>query len=196
LNALGRLNGFAERQVQRWGSQLAGYATLSGWSGPDALGPVAQIGAWLDANLPRAARPGLMHGDYHIANVLFRESDGGLAAILDWELAALGDPLLDLARLTTVWPDADNRGLLSLKVEPWSGFPSRDELIERYAALTGRSMTNFTWFEVLACYKFGIVLEGSHARAQAGQADLAVGERLHAAAKGLIAKALGMVAAS
>jgi aminoglycoside phosphotransferase (APT) family kinase protein len=190
LNSLGRTEGFAQRQVQRWASQLAGYSSLSGWSGPQTLGPVAAIGAWLDGNLPEDFQPGLMHGDYHIANVLFRESDGGLAAILDWELAALGDPLLDLARLTTSWPNADNQGLLSLKVEPWGGFPRREDLIERYAGQTARSMTALPWFEVLACYKFGIVLEGTHARAQAGQADPAVGERLHAAAKGLIAKAV------
>jgi aminoglycoside phosphotransferase (APT) family kinase protein len=194
LQRLGRSDGFAERQVQRWASQLAGYATLSGWSGPETLGPIAAIGQWLDANIPQNLQQGLMHGDYHIANVLFREADGSLAAILDWELAALGDPLLDLARLTTVWPDANNQGLLSLKVEPWSGFPQREELIARYALVTGRSMVGLTWFEVLACYKFGIVLEGTHARSQAGKADPAIGERLHVSAKGLIAKAARIVA--
>ena len=101
-----------------------------------------------------------MHGDYHIANVLFRADDGGLAAILDWELAAVGDPLLDLGRLTTVWPNEAGEGLLSLKVQPWNGFPSEGELIERYAAKTGRSMAALPWFQVLACYKFAIVLEG------------------------------------
>ncbi|MEA3001870.1 MAG: hypothetical protein QOH81_658 [Sphingomonadales bacterium] len=189
LAPLGSAEGFVERQVARWASQLEGYKALPGWSGADTLGPVAAIGAWLAANPPADYRPGLMHGDYHIANVLFREEDGALAAILDWELAALGDPLLDLARLVTTWPNERNEGLLSLKVEPWTGFPRREELIEYYADATGRPMTNLAWFEILACYKFGIILEGTQARAQAGTADAAVGARLHASAEGLIARA-------
>ena len=193
LRTLGGTDGFAERQVARWASQLDTYIAHDGWSGAEALGPVHEIGTWLEANRPRAIEPGLMHGDYHIANVMYREDDGELAAILDWELAALGDPLLDLARLTTAWPNEQNEGLLSLKVEPWSGFPDREALIERYALATGRSMDAFAWFEVLACYKFGIILEGTHARAQAGLADQAVGERLHASAKGLVAKAATII---
>jgi aminoglycoside phosphotransferase (APT) family kinase protein len=125
---------------------------------------------------------------------MFREEDATLAAVLDWEMTALGDPMLDLARLVTAWPDENNVGLLSLKVEPWDGFPRREELIDRYAAVSGRSMESLTWFEVLACYKFAIVLEGTHARAQAGKADAATGERLHASARGLIAKAAQIVA--
>jgi aminoglycoside phosphotransferase (APT) family kinase protein len=189
LQMLGSAEGFVSRQAKRWAGQLDSYSRFAGWSGVERLGPVARIGAWLDSHLPESTQAGLMHGDYHIANVLFREREGDLAAILDWEMAALGDPLLDLARLTTAWPDANNRGLLSLKVEPWSGFPTREELIERYAEVTGRSLAALPWFEVLACFKYGIVLEGTHARAQAGEADAALGLRLHASAKGLIAKA-------
>lgn len=189
LRSLGSAEGFIERQVARWASQLESYAGIAGWSGPEALGPVAEVGVWLGANPPVDFQPGLMHGDYHIANVLFRTDDGELAAILDWELAALGDPLLDLGRLVTAWPNQRNEGLLSLKVEPWEGFPRREELIERYAERTGRSMASLTWFEVLACYKFAIILEGTHVRAQAGLADAAIGARLHASARGMIARA-------
>jgi aminoglycoside phosphotransferase (APT) family kinase protein len=195
LQALGTPDNFIERQAKRWADQLQGYSQFDRWPGPGSLGPVLEIGEWLDAHRPASFQPGLMHGDYHIANVMFREADGALAAILDWELTSLGDPLLDLARLTTTWPDKNNKGLLSLKVEPWDGFPSRDELVERYATRTGRPLDDFGWYEVLACYKFAIVLEGSHARASAGLADPAVGERLHASAKGLIAKAVELTAA-
>ncbi len=189
IASLGHVDGFVERQVDRWASQLDGYAVYQGWPGPEALGPVAAIGDWLRTNLPDDRQPGLMHGDYHIANVLYRAHDGALAAILDWELAALGDPLLDLARLVTVWPNARNEGLLSLKVTPWDGFPPAQALIDRYAQRTGRSMASLPWFEVLACYKFGIILEGTYARACAGHAAADVGTRLHTTAQGLIARA-------
>ncbi len=193
LHTLGTPVGFVERQVPRWAAHLAGYATLAGWPGPEALGPVHLIGEWLAANPPADFRPGLMHGDYHIANVMYREDKPVLAAILDWEMAALGDPLLDFARLLVSWPNARNEGLLSLKVEPWDGFPAREALIERYAERTGRPLTSLTWFEILACYKFAIVLEGSHARARAGLADPQVGLRLHESARGLIARAVAML---
>lgn len=193
LASIGKVNGFVERQAARWAKQLASYDEIAGWQGPAALGPVAVVGEWLMANLPADTRTGLMHGDYHIANVLFDADEPRVAAVLDWELTALGDPMLDLARLTTVWPNARNEGLLSLKVEPWQGFPAVDELIERYAALTGRPMTALRWFQVLACYKYGIILEGTHARAAAGRADPATGARLHTSAKGLIARAATLI---
>ena len=193
LSALGRADGFLERQVDRWAKQLASYELLASWPGAEQLGPVAAIGLWLKANLPDDFQPGLMHGDYHIGNVLYCPEDGGLAAILDWEMAALGDPLLDLARLVTAWPNARNEGLLSLKVEPWDGFPSADELVDRYATLTGRSMDALPWFEILACYKYGIILEGSYARACAGKADAETGRKLHKSATGLIARAAATI---
>lgn len=132
-----------------------------------------------------------MHGDYHIANVLFRIDQPKVAAILDWELATLGDPLLDLGRLLAAWPDSNGDGPLSQKVAPWDGFPHRDELIERYALGSGRALSDLLWFEVLACYKLGIILEGTKARADAGLADRATGDRLHRSAVALVRRALG-----
>jgi aminoglycoside phosphotransferase (APT) family kinase protein len=196
LRSLGKTEGFIERQTQRWAAQLESYAASPRWPGAAALGPIAEVGAWLDAHRPGDYRPGLMHGDYHIANAMFRENDGELAAIVDWELTALGDPLLDLGRLTTVWPNERNESLLSLKVEPWAGFPPVEELIARYAELTGRSMRSLPWFQVLACYKYAVILEGTHARACANQADAAIGARLHASARGLINRATALLEAA
>jgi aminoglycoside phosphotransferase (APT) family kinase protein len=188
LADFGRLGDFIDRQVGRWASQLEDYRTLAGWPGPDGLGDVHAVGAWLDAHKPADWHGGLMHGDYHIGNVLFHD-DGRLSAILDWELASLGDPLLDLGRLLAAWPEPDGSGPLSLKVEPWQGFPDRDELIARYAAGSGRSLAGLLWYEVLACYKLGIILEGTHARACAGLAEVATGDRLHRSAVALIERA-------
>lgn len=189
LADFGKLDGFIERQVSRWQKQLDGYTSHAGWPGPAALNGVEALGVWLNDHQPTNWHRGLMHGDYHIGNVLF-SGQGELAAVLDWELSTLGDPLLDLGRLLAAWPDPDGTGPLSLKVEPWAGFPHRDELIEHYARKTGRSMQDLLWFEVLACYKLGIILEGSHARACAGVAPNDVGARLHRSARALIDRAL------
>ena len=188
LGDFGKIEGFIERQVPRWSAQLESYGEYPDWPGPAGLGDVAGVGRWLEANAPSAIKPGLMHGDYHIGNVLFGE-DGSLAAILDWELSTLGDPLLDLGRLLAAWPEPDGSGPLSLTVSPWDGFATRDELIERYAAGTGRALDDLLWFEVLACFKLAIILEGTFARASAGLADPETGRRLHGSAAALMARA-------
>jgi aminoglycoside phosphotransferase (APT) family kinase protein len=193
LRELGSANGWLERQRQRWARQLEQYFENDGWEGPAALGPIEAIGGWLDDHLPQDFQLGLMHGDYHIGNVLFRHEDGELAAIVDWELAALGDPLLDLGRLLTVWPDRSGETPLSLKVQPWLDFPGEDELVTRYAERTQRSLASLNWFKVLACYKYSIILEGTNARARSGRAKPQTGARLHASAVGLVRKAVALM---
>ena len=136
-----------------------------------------------------------MHGDYHIGNVLFDCESGALNAMLDWELAALGDPLLDLGRLLASWPDRNGESPLSLKIEPWTGFPQREELIERYEAGTGRSMRDLLWYEILACYKLAIILEGTFARACAGLVDSGLGDRLHNSARALVSRGIAWLEA-
>lgn len=194
LSDFGRIEGFIERQVDRWARQLDSYRELPGWPGSLVLPGIDAIGSWLTANRPAQWQGGLMHGDYHLANVLFDEQ-GRLAAILDWELSTLGDPLLDLGRLLAAWPDPDGNGPLSLKVEPWGGFPDRDELAERYATGTGGNMAHLLWYEVLACYKLAIILEGTHARACGGLVAQDVGARLHASALALLGRARGWLEA-
>lgn len=189
LADFGKLDTFIERQVPRWRKQLDSYAQFPDWRGPGGLDGVDVLGSWLAAHQPLRWQRGLMHGDFHIGNVLF-SPEGDLAAILDWELSTLGDPLLDLGRLLAAWPDPDGSGPLSLKVEPWDAFPVRDELIAHYGACTGRAMDDLVWFEVLACYKLAIILEGTYARASAGLAARDVGERLHQGAVSLIGRAL------
>lgn len=192
LGDLGRPDGFLERQVPRWRRQLDSYTSCPGYPGPDLPG-VDAVGAWLDAHLPGAWKPGLMHGDYHLANVLCDPDRPRLAAIVDWELATIGDPLLDLGGLLATWPDATGEGIVT--VTPWGGFPSPDELVAEYARCSSRDLTSIVWYEVLACYKLGIVLEGTHARAAGGQASESTGERLHAAAHALFRRAGQRIAA-
>lgn len=192
LDGFGNLDGFLERQVSRWASELESYHRFSGWAGPDALGDVGAVGQWLSDNLPTEMQAGIIHGDYHIGNCLFAD-DGCLNAIVDWEMATLGDPLVDLGRLLVSWPDDGEVMPQTMRVTPLDGFPSRDELIARYAEQSGRSLVHLRWFEVLACYKLGIILEGTHARAQSGLAEMATGERLHQSAISLLSQARKLI---
>jgi aminoglycoside phosphotransferase (APT) family kinase protein len=194
LEGLGKADGFLERQVPRWSKQLAGYRDCAGWPGPDEIPGVAQVAAWLEKHRPSGFTPGIMHGDYHLANVMFRNDGPQLAAIVDWELATLGDPLLDLGLVLTTWPRPDDP--TSMKIEPWSGFPDTRELAAYYAEHSGRDLSALPWYEVLACFKLGILLEGTFARACAGQADLRMGERFHARTCALFRRALDRVSES
>jgi len=192
LADFGKPEDFLARQAPRWLGQLGGYAQLAGWPGPQALGDVEAVARWLGANRPADFTPGLMHGDFHTANVMFRLDGPEVAAIVDWELATLGDPLLDLGWLLATWPEPDDPGFMAL--EPWIGFPSASELIDRYAAGGARGVTAIGWYAVLACFKLAILLEGTYARACAGQADVDLGERLHGRAVWLLNRARRWIA--
>jgi aminoglycoside phosphotransferase (APT) family kinase protein len=190
LHDLGKPDNYLARQVERWRGQLASYASQPGWPGPAGLPGVEKVARYLEANRPAAFRPGIIHGDYHLANVLFRLDDPGLAAIVDWELTTIGDPLLDLGIILATWRGGDGNELDSLVVEPWDGFPTAGELVARYAQGSERDVSAIDWYVVLACYKLGIILEGTYARACAGAAPMATGERLHTHTLHLFRRAL------
>jgi aminoglycoside phosphotransferase (APT) family kinase protein len=188
LADFGRLEGYLERQASQWRDQYLGYAHYPGWT-PASLPHIETIADWLTAHRPLRMSPGIVHGDYHLANVLYRCDGPELAAIVDWELASLGDPLLDLGWLLATWPDPVEVEA-TLPVTPWDGFPSDVELIARYAAGTERDLHQINWYKILACYKLGILLEGTHARALGGHAKAVTGERLHRQAAGLLERAI------
>lgn len=190
LGDFGRPEAYLERQVARWRKQLDGYAAHAGWPGPEGLPGVAAIAAYLDSECPASFIPGILHGDYHLGNVMFRNDGPGLAAIIDWELATIGDPLIDLAWIIATWPGSGGPDLDVLKVAPWDGFPTADELIARYAERSGRDLSRIDWYVVLACYRLGILLEGTFARACAGAAPAETGRSLHDTAIRLMQRAL------
>jgi aminoglycoside phosphotransferase (APT) family kinase protein len=194
LGDFGKVTGFLQRQVPRWQSQLEGYAAYAEWPGPAGLPGVDEVGHWLEANRPASFTPGLLHGDFHLANVMFRPDSGEVAALIDWELSTLGDPLLDLGWLIATWPDASGQGAGTINVFPSDGFASTDELIAHYRSRSTRDLAAIDWYVVLAQYKLGILLEGSHARACAGKAPQMLGERHHASAQRLLHNALQRIA--
>jgi aminoglycoside phosphotransferase (APT) family kinase protein len=190
LSDLGRADGFLERQVGRWKKQLDSYSQYDGWAGPHEIEGVDEVGAWLEAHRPTKYEPGIIHGDFHLANVLYQHDSPNVAAIVDWELTTIGDPLLDLGWLLATWPEVEGPEPGNVAVAPWEGFPTAQELVERYGRRIDRDLTNIHWYGVLACYKLGIILEGTHARAAAGKAEVATGDRLHAQTLGLFRRAL------
>ena len=191
LADFGRPEGFLERQVGRWRSQLQSYGELPGYPGPDIPG-LDEVAAWLERNCPTQWRPGILHGDYHLANVLFSYDGPELAAIVDWELSTIGDPLLDLGWLIATWPD-DDAAAATIAFTPRDGLPNSAELVERYRAASDRDLGHIDWYAVLACYKLGIILEGTHARAFAGKATRDIGDALHATTLGLFARATHII---
>jgi len=195
LADFGKPAGFLERQVPRWLSELESYQEYESYPGPDIPG-IEQVSAWLEQHRPTAWTPGIMHGDYHAANVMFSNTGPDVVAIVDWEMCTIGDPLLDLGWLLATWRQPDGSSVFSHALGGEDGLASTDDLFARYAANTTRDLSHITWYTVLACFKLGIVIEGTLARACAGKADKQVGDQLHAGTVHLFQRALGLIEAN
>jgi aminoglycoside phosphotransferase (APT) family kinase protein len=187
LGDFGRPDGYLERQVTRWQAQLDSYRDLGGGWEPD-IPHLDEIATWLDANRPDSFTPGIIHGDYHLGNVMYRHDSPDLAAIVDWELATIGDPLIDVGLIMAFWPEPGGSPV-AVSVTPWDGFPDIGEMVARYGEGSARDLSAIEWYGVLACFKTGIILEGTHARAMAGMAPSSFGDMLHATTVGLFHKA-------
>ena len=159
LADLGRPDGFHERQVDRW------TAFLERIKGRELPG-FDEASAWLRAHEPLDFVPGIMHGDYQFANVMYQDgAPARLAAIVDWEMGTVGDPKLDLGWVVHGWPDDpdDPDGFASYV--DMKGMPSRDEVLARYAEVSGRQVDDIDYYVVLAKWKLAVVLEQGFQRA-------------------------------
>lgn len=192
LADFGKPEGFLERQVPRWLSELDSYQESEGYPGPEIPG-IDEVSSWLESHRPTAWTPGIMHGDYHAANVMFSRTGPEVVAIVDWEMCTIGDPLLDLGWLLATWRQPDGSSVFSHALGGQSGLASTDDLLQRYAQNTTRDLSHITWYTVLACFKLGIVIEGTLARACAGKAEKEVGDQLHAATVHLFERALNLI---
>jgi aminoglycoside phosphotransferase (APT) family kinase protein len=196
LADFGRPAGFLDRQVPRWLSELESYVRLDGYPGHRIHG-VDQVADWLERNRPKDFTPGLMHGDFHLANVMFSPTTAEIAAIVDWEMCTVGDPLLDLGWMLATWPGAeDHTDMFDSEIARRGGLPGPEELIVHYGERTRRDVSAVPWYVVLACFKLGILLEGTYARACAGKAPMVVGERLHNLTLRLFNRAQALIARS
>lgn len=192
LEGFGKPDGYLKRQSSRWMGQLEGYAVFEEWTGFKELPDVEKIVSWLEDHLPQDFAPGILHGDCHLANTMFAHNSGELTAFVDWELATIGDPLIDLGWVMATW--ADEHTPTVGDIEPWEGFPSLDELIAHYDERSARSLDAIAWYGVLACFKLGAILEGTHARASAGKAPKDIGDRLHVLTISLFDRAHRLIA--
>ena len=165
LEGFGKPEGFHERQVDRWLAHLAAFKFRE-------LPGLDEAAAWLRSHRPRTYVPGILHGDSPFANVMFRHgAPARLAAIVDWEMATIGDPRLDLGWVLMGWPNPDDAGSSTMSYVDYGGMPTREELTERYARESGLPVDEIDYFVVLARFKIAIVLEGGYARYVKGGAD-------------------------
>ncbi len=192
LADFGKPTGFLERQVPRWLSELESYAKFDNYPGPD-IGDVGAVAAWLRERQPADFSPGIMHGDYHAANVMFSRRGPELVAIVDWEMCTIGDPLLDLGWMLATWYHPGDEPVLPNEFMVSSGLATPQELVARYAQNTTRDLSAIDWYTVLSCFKLGIILEGTNARAAAGLAPREIGDVLHTATVRLFERALAIM---
>ena len=166
---IGRPDGYLARQLKRWRGQRDGAKTRE-------LPDYDVLVGWLDAHVPDSGPPAVVHGDYKLDNVVVDDTDDGprLTAILDWEMATVGDPLADLGYLMSFWLEPGERSEfedVAGNVTTQGGFPTRAEMVARYADRSGRDVTDLTFYTTLAIWKLAILLEGSYSRHLAGTTD-------------------------
>jgi aminoglycoside phosphotransferase (APT) family kinase protein len=173
LGDLAHSGPYLARQVDRWMFQLDSYQGRS-------LPAAARVASWLDDHRPADQAPALTHGDYKLDNVLFSpDAPPQLLAVVDWEMASIADPLIDLAWAMIFHPGPE--GTIPLGVAATPGFdrsqmPARSSLMARYAERSGRDVGGIDWYHVFARWKLAIVLEGSYAKFLRGESKKAVHE--------------------
>lgn len=161
LDDLGRPDGYIERQLRRWSSQLEQSQTRD-------LPTLTGVHAVLAANIPNQVGSSLVHGDYRLDNCII-DNSYDVSAVLDWELCTLGDPLADLGLLLVYWtqPDDEMRDLTDAPTAV-GGFPTRREVIDRYAARSNRPVDQIDFYVAFAYWKLACITEGVHARYRSG----------------------------
>jgi aminoglycoside phosphotransferase (APT) family kinase protein len=167
LEGFGRAEGYLERQLRR-------FAGLWEHNRTRELDEMREVARWLSANLPQSPPATIVHGDYRLGNTIFAPAPPARCmAILDWEMATIGDPLADVGYLMIHWiepQDPPSRFALQ-RVTALEGFPSRAELVRRYEQRSGRHVQALDWYVALALWKAAVFMEGNYRRALTGTTD-------------------------
>jgi aminoglycoside phosphotransferase (APT) family kinase protein len=165
LGDLGRKEGYVERQLKRWHKQVKGSQELTKRELPD----VDYVHDYLASHIPaQQGASAIVHGDYRLDNCMIGR-DGRVAAVLDWELCTLGDPMADVGLLMVYWNDpSDDSTLLNVGATQAEGFPRKAELLARYAEVSGRDLSQVDYYVALGYWKLACIIEGVYARYAAG----------------------------
>ena len=165
LAELNKGEGYVHRQVEGWSKRYRNALT-------DDVPNGEKVMAWLDANQPADVDSCVIHGDWRIDNVVFDLQQARIVGVLDWELATVGDPLMDLGSALAYWVDRDDEpAFASLRRQPshLPGMPTREEFVARYLQLSGRSCADFTFYEVFGLFRLAVIIQQIWARYRAGQ---------------------------
>jgi aminoglycoside phosphotransferase (APT) family kinase protein len=157
LGGLGKKDGYIARQLKRWYGQWNQSKTRD-------LPAIDEVHDALSARIPEQGRPSIVHGDYRLDNCMTGE-DGEVIAVLDWEICTLGDPLADVGLLMVYWNEPDDEST-ALPTAPTmvEGFPSRQELLDRYAAASRRDLSDIDFYVAFGYWKLACIVEGVYAR--------------------------------
>ena len=157
LGDLARREGYIERQLKRWSTQWANSKTRE-------LPAIDEVAERLAARIPPQHGVTIAHGDYRFGNCLVDPARGCIAAVLDWELCTLGDPLADVGYLGVYWTDPGGSGGRHNDPSGAEGFPSYAELLDRYATRTGRDVSGIDYYVAFASWRLAVIGEGVYAR--------------------------------
>lgn len=157
LGDLARREGYVERQVKRWTRQWADSRTRD-------LAAIDEVAELLAASIPEQQSVSIAHGDYRLGNCLTDLENNRIAAVLDWELCTLGDPLADLGYLGVYWADPEGNGQRSNDPTGAGQFQPYEQLVERYAARTGRDVSNIPYYVAFSAFRLAVISEGVYAR--------------------------------
>lgn len=164
--ALGKPDGFVARQIQGWAERWQRAKT-------ENLPAMESLAAWLAARIPPPLAPSVVHNDFKLDNTMLDRADPGrVVAVLDWDMTTLGDPRIDVGTLLGYWPEAgDPPERLAIAMQPTylEGFPTRAEIVARYAARSGRDLGAIRFFETFALFKLAVVLQQIYVRFVRGQ---------------------------
>ena len=167
LGEFARKEGYIARQLKRWHGQFE-KSSLDGQPGPAVIDRAWEV---LSAKIPEQQGATIVHGDYRLDNTVLDDA-GNVIAILDWEICTLGDPLADLGLLLVYWAEMDDSNNAVLGVAPTAlpGFATRSQLVERYAAASGRDVSSIRYYQAFGIWKLACILQGVYVRYAGGAA--------------------------
>lgn len=190
LQELNKGPGYVERQVHGWSKRYRSAHT-------DDVPNGERVMDWLDANRPDDVDSCIIHGDWRIDNIVFNLEEARIVGVLDWELATVGDPLMDLGSALAYWVDRDDEPeFASLRRQPshLPGMPTREEFVQRYLQLSGRVCEDFTFYEIFGLFRLAVIIQQIWARYRAGQTTNPAFAGFGEAVKILINRAEGKIA--